>query len=134
MIVVEVIVFLVLAFFWNWLVLWVGAKAVDSTEGSWRNCAILTGISFAVLVALCGFCALGAIFDSFLFGLLCLAALIVALWFLVRITMNRLDITLWSCMVLCVVTWCIDGFASFLLGKLEGFLPGVQVFTDWLPF
>ena len=37
-------------------------------------------------------------------------------------------------MVLCVVTWCIDGFASFLLGKLEGFLPGVQVFTDWLPF
>ncbi len=134
MVVVGVIVSLVLAFLWNWLVLWVGAKIIDSKEVSWRNCAILTVIGFAVVGVLIGFCALGTIFDSFLFGLLCLAAFVAGFWVLVRVTMNVLDITFWDCVGLCAVTWGLGWFASFLLGKLEGILPGVQAVTDWLPF
>ena len=134
MIVIEILVSIIFVFLWNWLVLWVGAKVIGSKEGSWRNCAILTGVGFAIGAIIIGFCALSAIYDFFLMGLLGLAAFIGALWFLARITMNVLDISFWGFVGLCGVTMGVDWFASFLLDKLECIFFDVQIVTDWLPF
>ena len=119
------IVSLVLGFLWSWLILWVGAKIIGSKEGSWRNCAILTGIYFAVFGVFIGLCALAALLDSFFSVLLWLAAAIAVTWFLIRVTMNILDITFLNCVALIIVTWGLDWFASFVLGRLVGILPGV---------
>ena len=134
MFVLGLIVSLCIAFIWSWFVLWVGAKIVGSREATGKNCAILAGIGFAVAAALVLICALGAVFNSFLFVLVCLAAVVGAIWFMFRLTMSILNISFGNCVMLCFVTWGLDVSASLLLRKLEGVLPGMTIITDWMPF
>lgn len=125
--VIVIIVLLVFSFLWNWLILWIGAKIIGSKEGSLKNCAILIGINYAVIGVVLGFLAFGDLFNSLIFGLLCLAVTAGAMWLLFNITMSILDISFWNCVALCVVTWGLNWFGSFLLGKLGSILPGMVV-------
>lgn len=134
MIVIGVITSFVLTFLWSCVILKAGAYIIGSKEGTWKNCAILNGIGFLAIGVLlgCGYIANQG--PSLLVTLLYFALVIGAIWLLVRVTMNILDISLGSCLMLQVVTWGLVRLVSFLLGKLENVVPGMRMVSRWLPF
>ena len=134
MVVIGVIVSIMLTFLYSWVILKAGAYIIGSKEGSWKNCAILNTISFVVVGVLIGLGLLASQGPGLFITLLYFALVIGAVWFLIRVTMNILDITFGNYVALEIVTWGLNWFASFLLGKLEGILPGMRMITDWLPF
>ncbi len=131
---VAIILSLIVAFLWNWLVLWLGAKIIGSKEGSWKNCATLIGLGFAVVAGLIGLAFVGAAFDVLFLDLLIMGALVAGLVFLFRVTMNVLDIGFWNCVGLGLITSSLDWAASFVFEKLEGVFPALSAISEWLPF
>jgi len=134
MVVIGGIVTIVLTFLWSWVILKAGAYVTGLKEGTWKNCALLNAINFVVVGILIGLGLLVSQGPGFIITLLYFALVIGAIWFLVRVTMNILDLTFGNCVILEIVIWGLNWLTSFLLGKLEGILPGIRMVTDWLPF
>ena len=133
MVAIGVIVSIVLTFLWSWVILKTGAYIIGSKQGTWKNCALLNMINFVVVGVLIGLGLLAAEGPGLFITLLYFALVIGAIWFMIQVTMNILDITFGNCVMLEIVMWGLNWFASFLLGKLEGILPGMRMVTDWVP-
>ena len=133
MIVLTVIVTLILSFLWNTVILYAGARIIGSENCTWKTCAGLVAAGFAVSAVLLGIAALSTLAGSLILSLLNLVALIWAIWYLFRLTMNTLDISFWGCIGLSCVMSGLNWVASFLIGMLETILPGISIITDRFP-
>jgi hypothetical protein len=131
MVIIEGIISLVLSFLWTWLLLRGGAQIVDSKEGLWKKCAILIGSYWAIAIA----AILLAIVTSaikYFFFITFLIIFLFAVFFYLAIKI--LDITFLDSVVLAIFTGGFNWIVFFLLGKLEGILPGVSFIISHVSF
>jgi hypothetical protein len=131
MVIIEGIISLVLSLLWTWLLLRVGAQVVGSKEGSWKNCAILIGSFWAVAAAVIFLAIITSSFNSFIFMLFLIITLFLVYFYL---AMKILDISFLDSVGLAILTGGFNWFVFFLLGKLEGILPGVSFITSHVSF
>ena len=131
MVIIESIISLVLSFLWTWLLIWVGAQIVGSKEGSWKNSALLIGSFWAIAIAVIFLAIVTSAFKYF-FSLPLLV--IFLLWVFFYLTMKLFDITFLDSVGLVLLTGGFNWVVFFLLGKLEGILPGVSFITSHVSF
>lgn len=120
---------IIFSFLAKCFVLWLSAKIIRADGGSWSNCVKLnwvyigTGIVLAVVCALIAFLAKGP--SAIAFAVL---AFLLALVYMIRKTMDVLEIGFLMFILFCIVEWIIESAISGSIFYVDKFFPFIEQF------
>lgn len=124
-------VVMILGFLSKCFILWLSAKIIRASGGSWANCVKLNWIYIWTAFLLGVICVLVPLFGRDTSSLVFVAlALVVAAWYLIRTTMDILEIGFLMFILFCIVEAIIESAISFGLFSFDKFFPFIEQFKD----
>jgi len=122
------------AFLCQSFLIWLSAKIIRAPGGNWAGCVKLTWAT----IFIAGFLGVGCFFVATSVGpsgaaLLLVVGAVIALYYLIRLTMDVLEIGFLFFILLCLVHSAIGWGVVFAFKTLDGFVPLMASLNEVLP-